>query len=132
MTDTTSTQNLNDLAEMFEYDFYFIGNIVKAYADNITNTIKSDEFQPDAESLTELRDQVWEVTKFVAEIGEIGLNLRNDFDKFLKVMYEIDVVTKDEVSLVHVAKPRGTAGRRPMTKDERIAAAKKRFAASQD
>lgn len=128
MTDTIETTevetNTETIVEVLGFDDVAMAKVIGTWVANVQARLVADDFKPT--DLVEIREDVMSLTRFGAAISKELRDLRETFDKFVGLMYELDVLTPEVCAKIHVPTERNGAGRKPMTPEERIKAFQKR------
>lgn len=125
----TATVETETIVEILGFDNVAMAKVVGEWVANVHASMIADDFAPN--DLVDIRERVMELTRFGTEVSKQTRELRETFDKFVKLMYELDVLTPDVVAPIHIPTERKGAGRKPMTAEERIAAFQKRVASGE-
>lgn len=118
------SENTEKLVEMLGFDTRAMVEVFASAVHEVDQKLLGEDFDPD--NLPEIRDEVVELYKFGVNVNKIARELQERFDKFAKLMYELEIHSPDSLPLVYTPTKREGAGRKPMTPAERIKALQER------
>lgn len=120
------SENTEKLVEMVGFDTRQMVEVFAAAVAKVDAKLLGEDFDP--ANLPEIRNEVVELFKYGAEVGKLGRELRERFDKFAKLMYELEIYSPEDLPLAYTPTKREGAGRKPMSAADRIKALQKREA----
>jgi hypothetical protein len=111
MNETSETETI---VTTFGFD---VRAMVKIFADNVTSVQnRISNLNPD--NAEEIRESVRELWVYSVEVSKLANALQSEFDKTLKLGYELEILNPNTVKLVRTPNPIGR-GRPEMTAAER-------------
>lgn len=119
-------ENFPRLVEMVGFDTRTMVEVFASAVAKVDAELLGEDFDP--ANLPEIRAEVVELYRFGVNVNKIGRELQERFDKFAKLMYELEIHSPDSLPLVYTPTKREGAGRKPMSAAERIKALQKREA----
>lgn len=136
MNDQLIGESIVDNDEAFPDDDSFVERVstLAAFYIGMHSELNDILLETDVESLEDMSQIGGEIATFfkvATESHKLARDLRDAFNTLVKVAHDGDLLSKDDIDVIYTYEGKGNAegkGRKPMTPQEKVAAAKKRLA----